>query len=104
MGEIFSAAQELLGGHYHTAASFPSGHVARAFFLATIGAYLLPRGVAFFFYLVGAVTLMARMYTESHRLSDVVAGAVLGIFIASSGVLLASHVDLRSRREPTPGR
>lgn len=104
MGEILSAARELLGGQYHTAASFPSGHVARAFFLAAIGAYVLPRGVAILFYCVAALTLVARMYTEAHKLSDVVAGAALGIFVASGAVLLATYVDLRSRRDPHPER
>jgi membrane-associated phospholipid phosphatase len=105
MGEILAAARELLGGQYHTAASFPSGHVARAFFLATIGAYVLPRGVAISFYCVAAVTLVARMYTESHRLSDVVAGAALGIFVASSAVLLVSYLSLwRSRKDSLPER
>jgi membrane-associated phospholipid phosphatase len=104
MSEILSAARELLGGHYQTAASFPSGHVARAFFLATIGAYLLPRGLAILFYCVAVGTLVARMYTEAHKLSDVVGGAALGIFIGSGAVLLASFLDIRSRRAAHPER
>lgn len=98
VGEILSAARELLGGHYQTAASFPSGHVARAFFLATIGAYLPPRGLAIVFYCVAGTTLIARMYTEAHRLSDVVGGAALGIFVGSGAVLLARFLNVRSGR------
>jgi membrane-associated phospholipid phosphatase len=104
MSEILSAARELLGGHYHTAASFPSGHVARAFFLATIGAYALPRGLAILFYGVAVVTFVARMYTEAHKLSDVVAGAALGIFIASCALSVATFMDLRSRKSADPER
>lgn len=104
MSEILSAARELLGGHYQTAASFPSGHVARAFFLATIGAYLLPRGLAILFYCVAGTALIARMYTEAHRLSDVLAGAALGIFVGSFAIALTTFIDLRSRKPSGPER
>ena len=104
MNEILSAARELLGGHYQTAASFPSGHVARAFFLAAIGAYVLPRGLAIPIYCIAVLTFVARMYTEAHKLSDVVAGASLGIFVASAAVLLARYFELRTRKHSNPER
>jgi membrane-associated phospholipid phosphatase len=76
----------LFGGHYHAPASFPSGHVMRAIFLAVIAIAFLPRGVSIPFALLALTTPLARMYTESHRLTDVLGGATLGTCVACAAV------------------
>jgi membrane-associated phospholipid phosphatase len=92
--------QVLLGGKYHAAGSFPSGHVVRAMFLATIALAYLPRFVSIPFALFALSTMVARIYTESHKLSDVLGGAFLGICVACVAVwavatLVGIEGDLR---------
>lgn len=83
---LIDGVQVLFGGHYHAPASFPSGHVTRAMFLAIIVLAFLPRKVSVPFALLALTTLLARMYTEAHRLSDVLGGASLGICVAYAAV------------------
>jgi membrane-associated phospholipid phosphatase len=92
----------LAGGHYHAAGSFPSGHVTRALFLAVIALSFLPRIVSIPFTLFALTTLLARLYTEAHRVSDVLGGATLGIFIGCATVwgivmLVEMEADVRKR-------
>lgn len=58
--------------------SFPSGHAATAFGLATVLAWLYPRGRWFFFSLAVLVAVQ-RMACGAHFLSDVLVGAGLGV-------------------------
>jgi membrane-associated phospholipid phosphatase len=83
---LIDGVMVLFGGSYHGGAPFPSGHVTRAMFLAVIGLAFLPRWVSIPFALLALTTPIARMYTEVHRLSDVVGGAMLGVCIASAAV------------------
>jgi membrane-associated phospholipid phosphatase len=55
-------------------------------FLAVIGLPFLPRRVSSPFALLALTIPIARMYTEVHRLRDVVGGAMLGLCIASAAV------------------
>ena len=96
LGEIIAAARELLGARFSTGASFPSGHVARSVFLATVVARLGPRWLAVPLAGFAALTFAARLYIEAHRLSDVVAGAALGLFAASAGLWLRSMLADRA--------
>lgn len=79
--ELLRAAQELIGIHYYAAGSFPSGHVARAVFLAVVALGTLPRGLGVAFAAGAAVTFGARMYVEVHRLTEVLGGVALGLFV-----------------------
>jgi membrane-associated phospholipid phosphatase len=94
----------LFGGHYHAPASFPSGHVIRAMFLAIVALAFLPRIVSIPIAALALSTPLARMYTEAHRLSDVLGGASLGICVACAAVCgvallgwLESHLRVRWR-------
>jgi len=64
--------------------SFPSGHTVTAFALATAFSFLYPsfRAPAF---IIAAVIGLSRVVLTAHYLSDVIAGAVVGI-ICSLGV------------------
>lgn len=97
--ELIAAAQELLGGRFLEGASFPSGHVARAAFLAIIAVRFLPRPLAVPAVLAALATGFARVYTEAHRLSDVVGGAALGV---SVGCLALWWVDSRNQAAGEP--
>lgn len=81
---LIDALQVLWGGHYDTASSFPSGHVARAMFLAVIVAYTLPRRVSVPLGVFALASVPARLYTEAHFFSDVLGGTALGIAVAAT--------------------
>lgn len=61
--------------------SFPSGHAASAFALAAVFAAYYPRWRWVFYLGAGAVCL-ARMHLDAHYLGDVVAGGLIGWYVA----------------------
>lgn len=61
--------------------SFPSGHAATSFAAATILSFAFPKAAPVFFVLAAAVAY-SRVYVGVHYPLDVIAGAVLGTFIA----------------------
>jgi len=71
----------LRGFSADAAVSFPSGEATAAFALATVLTILYPRG-RWLFYAVAAVAAGSRLLKAAHYLSDVAAGALLGMFIA----------------------
>jgi membrane-associated phospholipid phosphatase len=98
----------IFGGHFHSPASFPSGHVTRALFLAVIALVYVPRVVSIPLTLFALTTLVARLYTEQHRVSDVLGGAFLGISVACAAVwavatLTAIEAELRKKWRPADG-
>ncbi|HKQ64305.1 MAG TPA: phosphatase PAP2 family protein [Methylomirabilota bacterium] len=62
--------------------SFPSGHATSVFAVATIFASAYPRVAAPAYALAAAIAL-GRVYLERHYLSDIVAGAMIGILFAA---------------------
>lgn len=66
--------------------SFPSGHAARAFLIATIAAGLGPPWLAGILWIWAPLVCLARVLMGVHYVSDVVAGAVLGIVVAWIGL------------------
>jgi len=67
--------------------SFPSGHAARAFLIAVVGTALAPSiWLIVFLWVWAPLVSLARVSMGVHYLSDVVAGAVLGIIIGVIGL------------------
>jgi membrane-associated phospholipid phosphatase len=62
--------------------SFPSGHAARAFLIATLAAGLGPSGLAIALWIWAPLVALARVAMGLHYLSDIIAGTLLGIVIA----------------------
>ena len=62
--------------------SFPSGHSARAFLIATIAAGLGSGILAIVLWIWAPLVALARVAMGVHYLSDIIAGAALGILIA----------------------
>jgi len=66
--------------------SFPSGHAARAFLIAAIAAGLGPAWLAIALWIWAPLVSLARVAMGVHYLSDIAAGAVLGIIVALIGL------------------
>src|SRR5512140_1478032 len=62
--------------------SFPSGHAARAFFIAVIGSALGPEWLGIVLWIWAPLVALARVAMGVHYLSDVIAGTILGILSA----------------------
>jgi membrane-associated phospholipid phosphatase len=63
--------------------SFPSGHATSVFAVATVFVAFYPR-LRWPLYALAAAVAMGRVYLERHYVSDIIAGAVIGIVIAST--------------------
>ena len=74
--------------------SFPSGHTTVVFAFATTLARLWPRA-RWLFFLGAGVIAISRIFTGSHFPSDVLGGALLGIFVAG---VVEKQVDRKSTR------
>jgi undecaprenyl-diphosphatase len=66
--------------------SFPSGHAARAFLIAVVGAALGPVWLGILLWIWAPLVALARVAMGVHYVSDVVAGAVFGIVVALIGL------------------
>jgi len=71
--------------------SFPSGHATSVFAVATVFGAFYPR-LRWPLYTVAAAVAVGRVYLDRHYLSDILAGAAIGIAIAMS--LLHYHRTL----------
>jgi len=79
--------------------SFPSGHAARAFLLAVVATGLGPGWLAAILWIWAPLVALARVAMGVHYLSDIAAGAVLGLMmgvvcLGLSGWMLAGFNDL----------
>lgn len=63
----------------HNTSSFPSGHAAVFFAISTIVFYYNKR-IGILFFLVSILIILARVFSGIHWPSDILAGAVVGIF------------------------
>jgi membrane-associated phospholipid phosphatase len=82
-----AAAGPLVGPEFD---SFPSGHATSVFAVATVLGAVYPR-LRWPLYTLAAAIALGRVYLARHHLSDVVAGALIGLVIAS---LLLRHRGL----------
>jgi undecaprenyl-diphosphatase len=76
--------------------SFPSGHATVSFACATVLAFAIPRFVVPL-YALAALIAFSRVYVGVHYPTDVIAGAVLGILLATALRMLAA-----ARRRSAP--
>ena len=68
--------------------SFPSGHAARAFFIAVLAIGLGPAWLAILLCIWAPLVSLARVAMGVHYVSDILAGALLGILIGLIGLEL----------------
>jgi undecaprenyl-diphosphatase len=66
--------------------SFPSGHAARAFLIATIAVALGPAWLGIILCIWAPLVAISRVAMGVHYLSDVIAGTILGIIAALVGL------------------
>jgi len=70
--------------------SFPSGHAARAVMLAVLALGLGPIAAGFILVLWAPLVILARVFMGVHYLSDVIAGALLGLFAGLLAIFIIS--------------
>ncbi len=66
--------------------SFPSGHAARAFLIAIVASALGPAWLGILLWIWAPLVALARVAMGVHYVSDILAGALLGIVIALIGL------------------
>lgn len=66
--------------------SFPSGHAARAFLIAVVATALTPPWLSAILWVWAPLVALARVAMGVHYLSDIIAGAVLGVIVALLGL------------------
>ncbi len=66
--------------------SFPSGHTAAAFLMASLMSVFFPSFVILFYFLALLIGV-SRIYNGVHYPGDVIAGALIGIFCAKTGLV-----------------
>jgi len=66
--------------------SFPSGHAARAFLIAGVASGLAPAWLAVILWIWAPLVSLARVAMGVHYVSDVLAGALLGIVVGLIGL------------------
>jgi undecaprenyl-diphosphatase len=81
-------------GFRESGLSFPSGHTAQTFFIATlvVSHFQPPVGLAIVLYVIAALVATTRVYLGVHYPRDAIAGAILGLIWASLDVLIAPYV------------
>jgi undecaprenyl-diphosphatase len=72
--------------------SFPSGHAARSFLIAAVAAVLGPSSLALLLWVWAPLVALARVAMGVHYVSDIVAGAVLGVMVALIGMQIYEPV------------
>jgi undecaprenyl-diphosphatase len=72
--------------------SFPSGHAARAFLIAVLATLLGPGWLALLLWVWAPLVSLARVAMGVHYISDVIAGAVVGILVALIGWQLSEPI------------
>lgn len=72
--------------------SFPSGHAARAFLIAVLAAFLGPGWLAVVLWIWAPLVSLARVAMGVHYVSDVIAGAMLGVLVAFLGYQVSSAI------------
>jgi membrane-associated phospholipid phosphatase len=72
--------------------SFPSGHAARSFLIAALATFLGPGWLAVILWVWAPLVSLARVAMGVHYVSDIVAGAVVGVVVAIIGVEVSGPI------------
>ena len=72
--------------------SFPSGHAARAFLIAVVATALGPAWAGILLWVWAPLVSLARVAMGVHYVSDIVAGAIVGIAVGLIGLQIYSSL------------
>ncbi|MGL4383093.1 MAG: phosphatase PAP2 family protein [Bacilli bacterium] len=69
--------------------SFPSGHAASSFVMATLLSYYYKQ-YSLYFYILASLIAFSRLYVGVHYFSDILTGSILGLVVGHIGIALIS--------------
>jgi undecaprenyl-diphosphatase len=72
--------------------SFPSGHAARSFLIATLASFLGPIWLAVILWIWAPLVALARVSMGVHYVSDIIAGAVVGVTVTLVGMQFSEPI------------
>lgn len=72
--------------------SFPSGHAARAFLIAVIASFCGPTWLAVILWIWAPLVSLARVAMGVHYISDILAGALVGVIVALVGIQISEPI------------
>lgn len=85
----------------HSAGSFPSGHAASAFAMATVFAlFSTHKGVGIVCLVIATLIAYSRIYLAQHFLEDAVAGALIGVLFAIASYLVINNAQCSAGGRP----
>lgn len=80
--------------------SFPSGHTATAFAIATVfGLYFNKKGIVLLSLILAALVGYSRIYLGNHFVSDILGGLLVGVFTGILAVYVANKVSFWFRNQ-----
>jgi membrane-associated phospholipid phosphatase len=82
-----------LGGTHDSFRSFPSSHAATTFALIYLWIFFKKPRHKIIIYLIGALFVSSRLFLKEHYLSDVIAGALVGIVSAKISLSLKKQIE-----------
>ena len=103
--ELDIPIQLVEGVKVHAMHSFPSGHTATAFALATFAAWVWPKtGWQILFFVLAAIAGLSRIYLMQHFYIDVFFGSITGMLVAEGVSQSMSRTRLANPQHTFWGR
>lgn len=89
---VYYQLWDLMGRHFESDKSFPSGHTCEAFAAMTAVFLTGRKKISWTAYIFAFLTAVARIYLVVHYTTDVIAGLIVGILAGIAGTAIARRL------------